>query len=311
MKQNRTAVTEFILVGFMDHPELQVPLFLLFLVIYLTTLVGNVGIIILTSIDAQLHTPMYFFLRNLSFIDIGYSTVIAPQLLTTFVADPARISVTGCAVQFFFFAIFVTSEGCLLAVMAYDRFTAICNPLLYFAVMSKKCCTMLVISAYTCGFVSSTLQTFFIFSLSFCGSNIINHFFCDVPAMLKLSCSDTHVTHLVHFILSTIIALTTFLIILTSYIAIVSAVLQIHSAQGKYKAFSTCASHLTTVTIFFGAIIFMYIRPGSSVSKDQDKIVSIFYSLVISLLNPLIYSLRNKDMKDAFTRIVDRVTLKR
>lgn len=308
MKQNHTTVTEFVLVGFTDHAWLRVPLFILFLGIYLTTLVGNLGIIILTRIDPHLHTPMYFFLRNLSIIDVGYSSVIAPKLLTTFVSENKSISFSGCTVQFFCFAVFVTTEGCLLAVMAYDRFTAICTPLLYFAVMSKKFCTMLVVTAYACGFASSILQTFFIFSLNYCGPNIINHFFCDVPAMLKLSCSDTHVTHLVHFIISTIIALTTFLIVLVSYVAIVVAILRIQSAQGRYKAFSTCASHLTTVTIFFGTIIFMYIRPGSSVSMDQDKIVSVFYSLVISLLNPLIYSLRNKDVKDAAVRIITRVT---
>ncbi|XP_066492616.1 olfactory receptor 5AR1-like [Tiliqua scincoides] len=307
MKQNHTTVSEFILVGFMDHPQLQVPLFILFLGIYLTTLVWNIGIIILTRIDSHLYTPMYFFLRNLSFIDIGYSSVIAPKLLATFVSENKTISFTGCTVQFFVFAVFVTTEGCLLAVMAYDRFTAICNPLLYFVVMSKKLCTVLLICAYTCGFTSSTLQTFFIFSLNFCGSNIINHFFCDVPPMLKLSCSDTRVAHTVHFIISAIIALTTSLIVLVSYVAIVFAILRIHSAQGRYKAFSTCASHLTTVTIFFGTLIFMYVRPGSSFSMDQDKIVSVFYTLVTSLLNPLIYSLRNKDVKDALSRVVTRV----
>ncbi|XP_034981364.1 olfactory receptor 5AR1-like [Zootoca vivipara] len=307
MKQNHTSVTEFILVGFMDHPDLRVPLFFLFLIIYVATLVGNLGIIIVTSVDAQLHTPMYFFLRNLSIIDIGYSTAIAPKLLKTFVAEKTTISFKGCTVQFFFLAVFITTEVCLLAVMAYDRFTAICNPLLYFAIMSRKHCTILVVVAYVCGITSSILQTSFIFTLSFCSSNIINHFFCDVPPMLKLSCSDTHVTHTVHFILSTIIGLTTFLIVLVSYIAILFAILRISSAQGRYKAFSTCSSHLITVIIFYGTIFFMYIRPGSSFPKDQDKIVSVFYTLVISLLNPLIYSLRNKDVKDAFARTAEKV----
>ncbi|XP_053223047.1 olfactory receptor 1019-like [Podarcis raffonei] len=308
MKQNESTVTEFILAGFMVHPDLQVPLFFLFLIIYVATIIGNLGIIIVTSVDTQLQTPMYFFLRNLSIIDIGYSTAIAPKLLTTFLAEKTTISFKGCTVQFFFFAIFITTEGCLLAVMAYDRFTAICNPLLYFAIMSQKHCTILVVLAYACGLTSSILQTSFIFTLSFCSSNIINHFFCDVPPILKLSCSDTHVTHTVHFIISTIIGLTTFLIVLVSYIAILFAILRISSAQGRYKAFSTCASHLTTVTIFFGTIIFMYIRPGSTFSIDQDKAVSVFYSLVISFLNPLIYSLRNKDVKDAFGRTIEKAT---
>ncbi|KAM6466088.1 olfactory receptor 5AP2-like [Liasis olivaceus] len=308
MKTNQTTVTEFILVGFMDHPELQIPLFIFFLVIYLITLVGNTGIIILTRIDARLHTPMYFFLRNLSIIDIGFSTTIAPKLLTTFLIEHATISFTGCTTQFFFFVIFVTTEGCLLAVMAYDRFTAICNPLLYFVIMSKKFCILLVIAAYTCGFASSTVHTIFIFNLNFCRpKNIINHFFCDVPPMLQLSCSDAHIVRFVHFILSTAIALTTFLTVLMSYIAIVIAILKISSAQGRYKAFSTCASHLTTVTIFFGTIIFMYIRPGSNFSMDEDKVISVFYTLVISSLNPLIYSLRNREMKDAISRMLDKI----
>ncbi|XP_028563479.2 olfactory receptor 5AR1-like [Podarcis muralis] len=308
MKPNESTVTEFILAGFMVHPDLQVPLFLFFLIIYVATIIGNLGIIIVTSVDTQLQTPMYFFLRNLSIIDIGYSTAIAPKMLTTFLAEKTTISFKGCTVQFFIFAVFITTEGCLLAVMAYDRFTAICNPLLYFAIMSRKHCTILVVLAYACGLTSSILQTSFIFTLSFCSSNIINHFFCDVPPILKLSCSDTHVTHTVHFILSTIIGLTTFLIVLVSYIAILFAILRISSAQGRYKAFSTCASHLTTVTIFFGTIIFMYIRPGSTFSIDQDKIVSVFYSLMISFLNPLIYSLRNKDVKDAFGRTIEKAT---
>ncbi|XP_070813310.1 olfactory receptor 5AP2-like [Pituophis catenifer annectens] len=309
MQTNQTIVTEFILVGFMDHPELQIPLFIFFLLIYLITLVGNIGIIILTRIDARLHTPMYFFLRNLSIIDISLSTTIAPRLLTTFVIEHSTISFTECTTQFFFSAIFVTTEGCLLAVMAYDRFTAICNPLLYFVVMSKKLCFLLVIAAYTCGFANSIVQTTFIFSLNFCNSNIINHFFCDVPSMLQLSCSDTHIAHFVNFVISTAIALTTFLTVLISYIAIVIAILKISSAQGRYKAFSTCASHLTTVTIFFGTIIFMYIRPGSNFSLDKDKIISVFYTLVISSLNPLIYSLRNKEVKDAFSRMLDKIIL--
>ncbi|XP_063145124.1 olfactory receptor 5AP2-like [Candoia aspera] len=309
MQTNQTTLTEFILVGFMDHPELQIPLFIFFLVIYLITLVGNMGIIILTRIDARLHTPMYFFLRNLSIVDIGYSTAIGPKLLATFLVEHSTISFAGCTTQFFFFAIFVTTEGCLLAVMAYDRFTAICNPLLYFAVMSKKFCILLVIAAYACGFASSTVQTIFIFKMNFCGSkNIINHFFCDVPPLLQLSCSDTHIVHFVHFVLSMAIALTTSLTVLISYMAIVAAILKISSAQGRYKAFSTCASHLTTVTIFFGTIIFMYIRPGSNFSTDKDKIISVFYTLVISSLNPLIYSLRNREVKDAISRMLDKIT---
>ncbi|XP_015677992.1 olfactory receptor 1020-like [Protobothrops mucrosquamatus] len=307
MQTNQTTVTEFILVGFMDHPELQIPLFIFFLLIYLITLVGNIGIIILTKIDARLHTPMYFFLRNLSIVDISLSTTTAPKLLTTLVIEHSTISFTGCSMQFFFFVVFMTTEACLLAVMAYDRFTAICNPLLYFLIMSKKLCILLVIAAYACSFASSIVQTIFIFTLNFCSSNTINHFFCDVPQMLQLSCSDTHIAHFVHFVLSSAFGGITFLTVLISYIAIVIAILKINSAQGRYKAFSTCASHLTTVTIFFGTAIFMYIRPGSNFSLDKDKIISVFYTLVISSLNPLIYSLRNREVKDALSRMLKKI----
>ncbi|XP_015677991.1 olfactory receptor 1019-like [Protobothrops mucrosquamatus] len=307
MQTNQTTVTEFILVGFMDYPELQIPLFIFFLLIYLITLVGNIGIIILTKTDARLHTPMYVFLRNLSTVDLGLSTTIAPKLLTTLVIEHSTISFTGCTTQFFFFAIFVTTEACLLAVMAYDRFIAICNPLLYFVIMSKKCCILLVIAAYVCGLVNSTMHTIVIFSLNFCNSNIINHFFCDVPPLLPLSCSDTHTAHFVNFILSAAFGGTPFLAVLISYIAIVIAILKISSAQGRYKAFSTCASHLTTVTIFFGTGIFMYIGPGSNFSLHKDKIISVFYTVVISSLNPLIYSLRNREVKDAISRMLNKI----
>nr|XP_028594981.1 olfactory receptor 1019-like isoform X1 [Podarcis muralis] len=306
---NHSIVTEFILLGFMDHPELWTILFLAFILIYIVTVSGNLGIIILAALDANLHTPMYFFLSNLSLVDVGYSTTIAPRLLMTFLQKNSTISFTECTVQFFFFCMFATVETCLLAIMAYDRFTAICNPLLYCAAMSKKLCIVLVTGAYICGFVNSAVQAPLIFSLSFCSSNAINHFFCDIPPILKLSCSSTEVANTVHFILCTVIVVTTLLIILISYIYIIFAILRIRSAQGRHKAFSTCASHLTSVTIFYGTIIFMYMRPNSSVSTDEDKIVSVFYTLVIPMLNPLIYSLRNKDVKDAFIRMIGKISL--
>uniref|UniRef100_A0A670IWA4 Olfactory receptor n=1 Tax=Podarcis muralis TaxID=64176 RepID=A0A670IWA4_PODMU len=303
---NYTMATEFILLGLTDRLEVQVPLFVIFLLIYILTLAGNMGMIVLIRISPRLHTPMYFFLSNLSVVDLCYSSIFAPRLLMN-LAQSKIISYAGCITQHCFFVVFVSTEGFLLAAMAYDRYIAICNPLLYTAIMSKSVCIYLVAGAYFGGILNSITHTSGLLRLSFCAPSIINHFFCDTPAMLKLSCSDTHVTRTVHFILSTVIALTTFLIVLVSYIAIVFAIMQIRSAQGRYKAFSTCASHLTTVTIFFGTIIFMYIRPGSSFPKDQDKIVSVFYTLVTSLLNPLIYSLRNKDVKDAVCRIAGKV----
>uniref|UniRef100_A0A8D0LCS6 G-protein coupled receptors family 1 profile domain-containing protein n=1 Tax=Sphenodon punctatus TaxID=8508 RepID=A0A8D0LCS6_SPHPU len=305
-ERNHTRVTEFIFVGFTDHPELQTPLFLLFLAIYVITLVGNLGMIMLIRTDSRLHTPMYFFLSNLSLVDVGYSSVIAPRMLMAFVAENRTISFIECAVQFYFFCIFVTNECCLLAAMAYDRFTAICNPLLYGVVMSKKLCAFMVIVSYICGFVNSTAQTIFIFSLSFCGSNIINHFFCDIPPILKLSCSDIHNTDIVHFTLSSIVVMTTILIVLVSYTYILTTILHMRSAEGRRKAFSTCGSHLMAVTIFYGTLIFMYLRPSSGYTTDPDKFISVFYTLVIPMLNPLIYSLRNKEVKDALRRVLDR-----
>ncbi|XP_054826033.1 olfactory receptor 1019-like [Eublepharis macularius] len=304
--RNHTRVTEFILLGFTDYPDLQVPLFLLFLLIYVVTLVGNLGMIALIRIDSRLHTPMYFFLSNLSLLDVGYSTVVAPRMLITFLMDSKTITFNQCVVQFFFFCIAVSSECYLLAAMAYDRFTAICSPLLYSVIMSRRLCILLVVAAYFCGFVNSVFHTSFMFNLSFCHSNVINHFFCDVPPILKLSCSDTFTTDIVHFTTSTVVVASTILIILVSYIYILAAILRINSTEGRRKTFSTCASHLTAVTIFYGTVMFMYLRPNSKFAVEQDKIISVFYTLIIPMLNPLIYSLRNKEVKDALKRTLQR-----
>ncbi|XP_006260825.1 olfactory receptor 5AR1-like [Alligator mississippiensis] len=303
---NYSMATDFIFLGFMDHPELWVHLFMLFLGIYVVTLVGNLGIILLIRSDYRLHTPMYFFLSNLSLVDAGNSSVVAPRLLMTFIMETTHISLTECATQFFFVCTFLTNECCLLAAMAYDRFIAICNPLLYNVIMTKRLCVLLVVSTYMCSFLKAMFQTPYIFSLSFCSSNIINHFFCDIPPILKLSCSDTHMANLVHFIFSTMVVMISILIILLSYMYIFITILRIRSAKGRSKAFSTCASHLMAVSIFYGTVIFIYLRPNYGYPMDQDKIVSVFYILVIPLLNPLIYSLRNKEVKEAFRRMVNR-----
>ncbi|XP_065447322.1 olfactory receptor 5AR1-like [Chrysemys picta bellii] len=248
---------------------------------------------------------MYFFISNLALLDVGYSTIIIPSTLMTFVARSKVISVTGCTVQFFFFSIAISCECWLLSVMAYDRFTAICSPLLYTIIMSKRFCVLLVLGSYFMSCLNSMVQTAFIFHLSFCDV-YINHFFCDVPPIVKLSCSDTHITDIVHFTCATMLVTTTILIILVSYIYIVVTILKINSAKDQRKAFSTCASHLMAVTIFYGTGSFMYLRPSSKSSMDQDKIISVFYTLVIPMLNPLIYSLRNKEVKEAFRRIRER-----
>ncbi|XP_048691171.1 olfactory receptor-like protein OLF2 [Caretta caretta] len=304
---NHSEATEFILSGLTDRPELQIPLFAVFLLIYGFTLVGNGGMILLITIDPRLHTPMYFFLRNLSFCDLCFSSIISPKMLLNFLAKRKSISFTACAVQMYLSIIFADVECLLLAVMAYDRYVAICNPLLYTVTMSRHFCKQLVAGAYTVGVVDSMLNTYFTFRLSFCSSNIINNFFCDVPPLLALSCSDTRINEIVMFVLICCIQVISFVTVFLSYVYITSTILQICSAEGRHKAFSTCTFHLTTVVLFYGTLLFMYLRPASSYSMDTDKVASVFYMLVIPMLNPLIYSLRNTEVKDALKKAINKL----
>ncbi|XP_073206660.1 olfactory receptor 5W2-like [Lepidochelys kempii] len=306
-KGNHSEVTEFILSGLTDRPELQVPLFVVFLLIYGITLVGNGGMILLITIDPQLHTPMYFFLSNLSFCDLCYSSVISPKMLLNFLAERKSISYTACAVQMYLSIVFADVECLLLAVMAYDRYVAICNPLLYTVTMSRQLCKQLVVGVYTVGLVDSMIHTCCTFRLSFCSSNIINHFFCDIPPLLVLSCSDTRINEIVTFVFICCIVVSSLVTILLSYVYITSTILQIHSAKGRHKAFSTCTFHLTAVALYFGTLLFMHLRPTSSYSMDTDKITSVFYMLVIPMLNPLIYSLRNTEVKDALRKAMNKL----
>ncbi|CAH6778464.1 olfactory receptor 12 [Phodopus roborovskii] len=303
-KKNHSEVTEFVLLGFRAPAKFQVFLFLVFLMIYMVTVVGNISMIIVIKMDSRLQTPMYFFLRNLSYLDLCYSTVIAPKTLANFLTSEKKISYNGCAAQFFFFALFVTTEGFLLAVMAFDRFSAICSPLQYPVHMSQKVCIQLVTGSYICGCINSIVQTGFTFSLRFCGENRLDHFFCDVPALIKISCVDTFVNEIVLFILSALIIISTTTVILISYGYILSTVLKIPSTHGRNKTFSTCGSHIAVVSLFYGTVFFMYAQPGSISSPEQSKIVAVFYTLVIPMLNPLIYSLRNRDVKDAVKKIL-------
>ncbi|XP_074852199.1 olfactory receptor 5AR1-like [Carettochelys insculpta] len=296
---NHSVVTEFILSGLTDRSELQVPLFGLFLLIYVITLVGNGGMVLLIIIDPRLHTPMYFFLGNLSFCDFCYSFVIAPRMLLNFLTKRKSISYIACALQTYFDITFQDIECLLLAVMAYDRYVAICNPLLYSVNMSRQRCNLLVVGVYVVGIVDAVINTYFTFQLSFCSSNTINHFYCDIPPLLALSCSDTRFTEIVLFASMCYIVVISVVTVLLSYVCIVSNILQIRSAEGRRKAFSTCTCHLTTVVMFHGTLLFMYLRPTSSYSMDTDKIASVFYTLVIPMLNPLVYSLRNREVKDA------------
>ncbi|XP_053109899.1 olfactory receptor 1019-like [Hemicordylus capensis] len=306
-----TEIAEFIFVGLTDDPTLQFILFMLFLTIYIISLMGNFAMIILIRASSQLHTPMYFFLSNLSFLDICYSSVVAPQTLTNSIADKKSISLAGCAAQMYFFIALGTTECCLLAVMAYDRYVAICNPLLYPVLMSPKVCIPLVVGSYVLGLFHSLIHTIFTFRLSFCESNEINHFYCDITPLLSISCSNTHVSEVLLFSLVGAIEIITLLTIVISYTYILATILRIHSAHGRHKAFSTCASHFSGVTIYHGTILFMYLRPTSSYSLDTDKILAVFYTLVIPLLNPLIYSLRNKDVKDALRDFLKKKLSKR
>ncbi|XP_044537855.1 olfactory receptor 1052-like [Gracilinanus agilis] len=307
-KENSTVVTEFLLLGLTDREELKLILFILFLMIYIISLMGNLGMIVLIQTTPKLHTPMYFFLTCLSFVDVCYSSVAGPKMLVNFIVDKATISFTACMLQYFLLAIFITTEGFFLAVMAYDRYVAIAKPLLYMVVMTKRVCIMLVIGSCIGGIVNSLTHTIGLVRLTFCGPNVISHFFCDLPPLLKLSCSDTSLNELLVIIYSGIISVITLLTVIISYIFIVVAILRICSVAGIRKAFSTCASHLTAVTLFYGSITFNYIQPSSQYSLEQEKVVSVFYIMVIPMLNPLIYSLRNKEVQDAVKRIIELKT---
>ncbi|XP_040860133.1 LOW QUALITY PROTEIN: olfactory receptor 1019-like [Ochotona curzoniae] len=305
--ENQTMVTEFIFTGITQDPELQITFFVVFLIIYLINVVGNIGMIVLILTDTQLHTPMYFFLCNLSFVDLGYSSAIAPRMLADLLTKHKVISFSSCATQFAFFVGFVDAECYVLAAMAYDRFVAICRPLHYSTFMSKRVCLTLMLGSYLAGLVSLAVHTSLTFSLNYCGSNIINHFFCEIPPLLALSCSDTYISEILLFSLCGFIEFSTILIIFISYAFILIAIIRMRSAEGRMKAFSTCGSHLTGVTLFYGTVMFMYLRPTSSYSLDQDKWASVFYTIIIPMLNPLIYSLRNKDVKAAFKKLIGKI----
>ncbi|EFB19505.1 hypothetical protein PANDA_011765, partial [Ailuropoda melanoleuca] len=306
-ENNLTTVTEFILVGFTDYHMLAIALFLMFLILYIITLLGNVGVIILIQVDVQLHTPMYFFLSHLSLLDACYTSVITPQILATLATGKMVISFGQCATQFFFFTLCAGAECFLLAVMAYDRCVAISNPLLYPVAMNPRICWSLVVGAYVCGMSGSIVRTTCTFTLSFCDHNQIDFFFCDLPPLLKLACSDTTNTEIVIVFFGNFVILANALVILISYLLIIKAILKVKSPGGKAKTFSTCASHLTAVALFFGTLIFMYLRSGSGKSLEEDKVMSVFYTVVIPMLNPLIYSLRNKDVKAAFRKVTGRL----
>ncbi|CAM4628203.1 unnamed protein product [Lepidochelys olivacea] len=305
-RENDTSVTKFILLGLSSNPAEQLILFGVFTAIYLVALMGNMLILLLVSLDSRLHTPMYFFLVNLSMVDIGYTSCTVPKMLANYLSQDKSISWAGCLSQMFFFISFGGIECLLLGVMAYDRYVAICHPLQYGAFMSRRVCALLAAAAWVMGLTNSAVHSSLMSILSFCRSNILHHFFCDIPPLFQLSCSDTQTNQAVTFALGGAVILGSFLGTLVSYVYIVMAVLRIRTREGRLKAFSTCASHLTVVSLYFGTIIFTYIRPNSTYSQDQDRALPVLYGIVTPMLNPIIYSLRNKDVKGALRKALAR-----
>lgn len=303
---NHTDVRQFVLLGLTACLDLQVPLFLAFLAMYMVTLLGNFGIIILIRTDLHLHTPMYYFLGHLAFVDVCYSSVILPKMLVQILTEEKTIGFLGCAAQLCCFVIFGVTECLLLAVMAYDRYVAICKPLLYPAIMCERTCRWLVAGSYCVGVLHAVTHTAFIFAFSFCRSNVINHYFCDIAPLLALSCSDTHTYEVVVLALVSLNCLSTMTIIFVSYTYILPTILRIRSPASRTKAFSTCASHLTVVTMFYGAILFMYLRPSSTYALDENKMATLFYTVMTPTLNPLVYSLRNSEVNAALRRAVGK-----
>ncbi|XP_039101000.1 olfactory receptor 5B12-like [Hyaena hyaena] len=304
--ENSTEVTEFILVGLTNDPKLLIPLFLIFSFIYLVTLTGNLGMMVLILLDSRLHTPMYFFLSNLSLVDFGYSTAVTPKVMAGLLIGDEVISYNACVIQFFFFVAFITVESFLLALMAYDRYVAVCKPLHYPSTMTTSVCACLVMGCYICGFLNASIHTGNIFRLTFCRANVVDHFFCDAPPLLALSCSDNYISEMVMFFVVGFNNLFSVLVILISYLFIFITILRMRSSEGHQKAFSTCTSHLTTVSIFYGSGTFMYLQPSTSHSMDTDKVASVFYTMVIPMLNPVVYSLRNKEVKSAFKKAMGK-----
>ncbi|XP_051003044.1 olfactory receptor 5AN1-like [Acomys russatus] len=306
-ERNITKITQFILLGFSDFPQITALLFVVFLILYITALTGNLCLVVLIRMDSHLHTPMYFFLSNLSFIDLCYITSTVPKMLSNFFQEKQVISFVGCIVQYFIFSTMGLSESCLMTAMAYDRYAAICNPLLYSSIMSPALCARMVMGSYIAGLIGSSSQICALQQLQFCGPNVIRHFFCDMPQLLNLSCIDTFFTQVLLAILTMLFGLTNALAIMISYGYIVLSILKITSAKGRSKAFNTCASHLTAVSLFYSSGIFVYLSSSSGGSSSFDRFASVFYTVVIPMLNPLIYSLRNKEIKNAMKRLQKKI----
>ncbi|XP_040587014.1 olfactory receptor 5AN1-like [Mesocricetus auratus] len=305
--RNITEITQFILLGFSDFPQVIALLFVMFLTLYITTLTWNLSLLVLIRMDSHLHTPMYFFLSNLSFVDLCYITSTVPKMLSNFFQEKQTISFGCCIVQYLIFSTMALTECCLMTAMAYDRYAAICNPLLYSSIMSPTLCVRMVMGSYTAGLLGSLSQICALLQLHFCGPNVIRHFFCDISQLLNLSCTDTFFAQVLLAILTMLFGLTNALVIMISYGFIVLSIMKITSAKGRSKAFNTCASHLAAVSFFYISGIFVYLRSSSGGSSSFDRFTSVFYTVVIPMLNPLIYSLRNKEIKDSIKRLQKKI----
>ncbi|KAM4888282.1 olfactory receptor 5H14-like isoform 1-T1 [Thomomys bottae] len=307
-KENATLLSEFVLLGLTHQPQWKIPLFLLFLGVYFITVTGNLGLIALIWKDPHLHIPipMYLFLGNLAFVDAWLSTTVTPKMLVNLLTEKNVISLTECKIQFFSFVVSVTTECFLLTAMAYDRYVAICKPLLYPVIMTNTLCIRLLVLSLIGGFLHSTLHECFLFRLTFCNSNIIHHFYCDIMPLLKISCTEPSLNYLIIFIFSGSIQAFTIGTVLASYTFVLITILKKKSAKGIRKAFSTCGAHLLSVSLYFGSLLFMYLLPSSAQSDDQVMMDSLFYTVIIPLLNPIIYSLRNKQVIDSVTKIFKR-----
>ncbi|XP_040182879.1 olfactory receptor 5B12-like [Rana temporaria] len=303
---NSSRVTEFVLLGFPDLLSVQISLFYIFLVLYAVTLTGNVLIIGATSFSAELHTPMYFLLSNLSVLEIFYTSVTIPKMLLNFLLKTNSISFMGCAVQMYLFIALGSIECSLLAVMAYDRYVAICDPLHYVTIMDPPTCVALAFGSWFSGFINSTIHTTRTFQQSFCSSNVISQFFCDIRPLLNLACDDTLPTELILYVVGGAYGLGSFVLTLVSYINIISTILKIRSKEGQRKAFSTCASHLIVVSLFYGTSLFAYYRSSSEEVTEQEKLTPVVYAVITPTLNPLIYTMRNKEFKIALSKMIGR-----
>ncbi|XP_038183068.1 putative olfactory receptor 2W6 [Arvicola amphibius] len=305
-RTNDSYLQAFILVGFSDRPSLEMILFAFILVFYVLTLVGNTAIILLSLIDPRLHTPMYFFLGNLSFLDLCFSTSIVPQVLWNLWGPDKSITYHGCAAQLYIYMVLGSTECVLLAIMSYDRYVAVCRPLHYTVVMHPRLCLQLVSIAWCCGFLNSFVMCPQTMQLSRCGHWRVEHFLCEMPALIAMSCEDTTLVEACAFVLGVVLLLVPLSLILLSYGMIAAAVLRMKSTAGRRKAFNTCSSHLTVVSLFYGTIIYMYLQPANSYSQDQGKFLTLFYTIVTPSVNPLIYTLRNKDVKGAVRKLLGR-----